>query len=151
MGDVVTKSVIVKSGVDEAFRVWENFENFPRFMKNVKKVTRAGSGASHWEVEGPLGKTVEWDAETTLVERNKRIGWNTKDRKSGNLTTSGQVTFTELPEKGETQITVMMNYQPQAGIAGNIAEKLFVDPEKMLDEDLQNFKSYVEDISNPAT
>lgn len=142
MEDTITKTIIVKAGADEAFRAWSNFENFPHFMKYIKSIAKTSDRTSHWEIEGPLGKTVEWDAETTRYEENKRIGWSTKDT-HGDLTTSGQVTFNALPQ-GETELTVTMHYQSQKGTAGNMAARLFSDPGKMLDEDLRNFKDYIE-------
>jgi uncharacterized membrane protein len=143
MSDKITKSIIVKADVDRAFRVWENFENFPHFMEYIETVHKTGPRTSHWEMKGPLGVKVDWDAETTLYEENQRIGWNTKDRKEGNLTTSGLVTFTPLPNNA-TQVTVILQYEPEGGIAGNIVEKLFANPEKQLEEDLNNFKAYIE-------
>ena len=146
MADQITKTVIVKADVKEAYQVWENFENFPLFMKNVKSVEKTGPNTSHWEVRGPAGITVDWNAETTRKEENKRIGWNTKDAK-GDLTTSGQVTFNDLPQ-GETEVTVTMQYEPKAGVAGDIVSKFVGDPKEKLDEDLRNFKAYVEGRQN---
>lgn len=143
MSDMITRSIIVKADVDRAFDTWANFEKFPMFMKYIQSVHMTGDRTSYWKMKGPLGKTVEWEAETTLLEENQRIGWSTKDRENGNLTTSGQVTFTPLSQ-GETQITVMLNYVPQTGIVGNMVEKFFANPEAQLEEDLQNFKNYVE-------
>jgi uncharacterized membrane protein len=84
---------------------------------------------------------VEWDAETTLLEENKRIAWNSKDRSP--VSTSGQVTFNALPHN-ETEVTVMMHYDPPAGMAGEMVAKFFGNPEKRVEEDLQNFKRYAE-------
>ena len=138
----ITRSIIVKASSQEAFKAWANFENFPMFMKNIRKVRSFGNGQSHWEMAGPLGKTVEWDAEITKLDENKRIGWSTKDRE-GDLTTSGQVTFNPLPNN-ETEVTVLMQYEPRAGIVGDIVAQVLGNPEKRLEEDLRNFKSYIE-------
>jgi uncharacterized membrane protein len=142
MAEQITRTIIVKATPEHAYQVWENFENFPMFMKWIKSVQKTGNGASHWEMQGPLGKTIDWDAETTRKDPNKRIGWSTKDR-SGDLTTSGQVTFNGLPQ-GETEITVLMQYVPKAGAVGDLVAKILGDPEKKLEEDLSNFKSYIE-------
>lgn len=147
MTEQVTRTIIVKSSAENAFEAWANFENFPRFMEHIKSVRMIGPKTSHWEVEGPLGKTVEWDAETTLVDTNKRIGWSTKDNQDSDVTTSGQVTFNELPQ-GETEVTVTLQYKPQAGAAGNLVAKLLANPEKQLEEDLQNFKKYIEGMQD---
>ena len=140
MSDRVTNTIIVKGSVDELFDIWANFENFPHFMKNIKSVQKQGDNMSHWVMEGPLGKKLEWNAKTTTFERNKRIAWSSTD---GDLKTSGQVTFNALPNNS-TEITVMMHYEPPAGILGKAVAELFSDPEKRMEEDLRNFKAYAE-------
>lgn len=95
MTDRITKSIIVQGNINDIYQLWANFENFPRFMENIESVTKTGNGLSHWVMAGPLGQKVEWDAETTRLEENKRIAWNSKD--NSDLTTSGQVTFNQLP------------------------------------------------------
>ena len=141
MSNQVTKSIIVKRPVADLFQLWANFENFPHFMENIHSVQKTGDRTSHWTLQGPLGTKVEWDAETTLMEENKRIAWNSKDRSP--VTTSGQVTFNALPNN-ETEVTVLMHYDPPAGMAGDMVAKFFGHPEKRLEEDLQNFKNYAE-------
>lgn len=143
MEDKVTKSIIVKADVNEVYNAWSNFENFPLFMKNIKSVEKMGINTSRWEMKGPLGVDIEWDAETTANDPGKRIAWSTKDRDEGNLTTSGQVTFTELPNM-ETRITAEVHYVTRAGLPGEIAARLLANPEKQLEEDLSNFKQYIE-------
>jgi uncharacterized membrane protein len=141
VSDKITKSTIVKRPVAELYQLWANFENFPYFMENIKSVTRSGDRLSHWVMEGPLGAKVEWDAETTLLEENKRIAWNSKDMSP--VATSGQVTFNALPN-GETEVTVSMHYDPPAGMVGDVAAKFFGNLDKRVEEDLKNFKRYAE-------
>jgi uncharacterized membrane protein len=43
--------------------LWNGYENLPRFMINGGP--QGADGGSHWKVAGPLGATVQWDAETT--------------------------------------------------------------------------------------
>jgi uncharacterized membrane protein len=148
MPEQVTRSIIVKASVDDVYAIWSNFENFPNFMKHIESVRKTGDMTSHWVMKGPLGKKLEWDAETTRAEPNTRIAWNS--REGGDIKTSGQATFTELPH-GETQVTVMLQYVPPAGKLGEVAADLFDDPEKRLEEDLKNFKAYVEGMPSRAT
>lgn len=142
MAQQITRSMIVKASPAEAFELWSNFENFPHFMKNLKSVRKVTEKMSEWILSGPMGASIKWTAEMTRYDDNKRIGWNTKDH-AGMLTTSGQVTFNGLPQ-GETEITVMMQYQPVAGKAGELVAQLLTNPEKILEEDLRNFKAFAE-------
>lgn len=141
MSDKISKSLIVKRPVAELYQLWANFENFPNFMENIKSVTKTGDRTSHWVMEGPLGAKVEWDAETTLLEENKRIAWNSKDLSP--VATSGQVSFNALPND-ETEVTVLMHYDPPAGMVGEVAAKFLGSLDKRVEEDLRNFKHYAE-------
>jgi uncharacterized membrane protein len=136
----VTRSILVKAEVGKVYQLWSNFENFPNFMKNIKSVEKTGERTSHWVMKGPLGKEVQWDAETTRLDENKRVAWNSIE---GDIQTSGQVTFNSMPD-GFTEVTVVLKYVPKAGLLGDIAEKLFADPEAQLEEDLRNFKAFAE-------
>lgn len=142
MADPITKTIKVKADVATAYNLWANFENFPHFMKFIERVTKLGPNMSKWEMQGPLGKTVEWTAETTRMEPNRRIAWNTKDSASM-VTTSGEVVFTPLDDF-QTDIKVTLKYDPPAGALGEAVAKIFANPESRLEEDLKNFKNYVE-------
>jgi uncharacterized membrane protein len=136
----VTRSIIVKGNTADVYKVWANFENFPHFMQHIKSVRKTGDGLSHWVMEGPLGTRIEWDAKTTRAEENKRIGWSSIQ---GDIKTSGQVTFNNLPDN-QTEVTVVLQYIPPAGMAGAAVAELFGNPEGKLEEDLRNFKRFME-------
>ncbi len=140
MSTKLTDAIIVKGNIREIYKLWANFENFPHFMKNIKSVTKTGDGTSHWVMAGPMGKDLEWDAQITELLPPKRIAWNSVD---GNIKTSGEVTFNQL-NHDETQITVLMQYSPPAGVWGDVASQLIADPDKRLDDDLRDFKKFAE-------
>jgi uncharacterized membrane protein len=143
MNDQITKSIIIDGTADHIYGLWSNFETFPNFMSNISLVEYTGEKTTHWEMEGPLNTTLEWEAETTVDEENKRIAWNSKDDE-GDVTTSGQVTFNALPEE-QTEVTVTLHYEPnKAGLAGEVVDALFGNPEEKLEQDLRNFKQYAE-------
>jgi uncharacterized membrane protein len=142
MSEQITKSIIVRGDVSTVYDVWSDFETFPNYMTYVDNVVKTGPRTSLWKVTGPLDINLEWTAETTRQEPNQRIAWNTKDY-DGNLTTSGEVVFSELSDN-QTHITVTMNYTVPGGKVGEVLAQLFSDPEKRLEEDMRNFKAYIE-------
>ena len=142
MTQQVTKNITVNGNVSHIYNIWANFEQFPHFMKYITSVTLTAPRTSHWVMEGPLGFKVDWYAEMTRLDENKRIGWNSKDA-SGMITTSGQVIFTQLSDN-ETDVAVTVQYAPPAGKAGELVAKLFANPEQRLEEDLRNFKRLME-------
>ena len=79
MPDQTTKSIIVGAPVADVFAAWADFENFPRFMENIKSVTRTGEKTTHWVAKGPMGQDVEWDAGIT------RFGCNIRKRRHAGL------------------------------------------------------------------
>lgn len=143
MSNPVTKSIMVDGSPADIYAVWSNFAMFPQFMKYIEEVTITGANRSHWIMKGPLGYEAEWDAETTRMETDKRIAWRSLDTDATNVKTSGQVTFNELPDN-QTEITVTMHYVPPAGVAGEVVAELFANPERRLEQDLENFKRFVE-------
>jgi len=139
MPEQVTRSIIVGASAADVFELWSRLETFPTFMKHVRSVVRVREDTTHWVVEGPLGKEVEWDAQLTKFEPPVRIAWTTYP--DDEVRTSGQVTFTEL-SPAETQLTVMMQYVPTGG-AARIAN-LFTNAGEMVEEELRRFKAFAE-------
>ena len=148
MPEQTTKTMIVGAPAAEVFAAWANFENFPHFMKHVKSVTRTGERTSHWVAEGPLGREVEGEAETTRSEPPQRIAWHSMA--DSPVRTSGQVVFADLPG-GQTEVTVTLQYVAPGGAAGEKLAQLLTNPEEMLEEDLQRFKAFVEGRVPAAT
>jgi uncharacterized membrane protein len=131
----------VQAPVEDVFRYWSNFENFPTFMSNVEEVRMTGPDTSHWRVKGPLGKSVQFEAKTTEMDPGRGIGWNTIE---GDVMTSGEARFEEVAP-GRTRIDVTMNYSdPPGGAVGEAVANALFNPERNLREDLQNFAKIVE-------
>src|SRR5689334_3632499 len=100
----VAKYVTVDAPVERVYAYWRDFTHFPEFMPHVQAVTPvAGDDTrTHWEVDGPLGATAEWDA--TIVEEipNEKIAWASDD--DSRVKNSGVVRFES--QNGSTNIEV---------------------------------------------
>src|SRR4029079_5114883 len=143
-GDVMPKvesEITVQAPADAVYAVWHNFENFPPFMDNIEDVRVVSGGRSHWKAKAPLGSTAEWDAEMTLDEPGKAIGWRSIDGNSS-VKTAGRVNFDNL--RDQTRLRVTLQYDAPAGPAGNLVAKIFSNPERQIDEDLHRFKDTME-------
>ena len=138
---IVTESIIVKGDVSAVYAIWADFTNLPRFMEHIKSITPTGDRTSHWIMSDPLSNTLEWDAEITRLERNRRVAW--RSMQGGDLATSAQVILTPLPHD-ETAVTITLQYSPRPDHAGEYAVRLFSDPRGELSADLRRFKGYVE-------
>ena len=150
MAQRVHESIEVEAPLEDVFRYWSNFENFSQIMQNVEEVRMTGQDISHWQVKGPLGKSVEFDARTTEMNPNRGIGWNTTE---GEVMTSGEVRFEEVAP-GRTRVDVTMNYSdPPGGAVGEAVANILSNPERHLKEDLKNFARIVErgDLGGPQS
>lgn len=138
----VQKAININAPIDEVYRFWRNFENFPRFMEHVKEV-RVQNGLSTWKVEGPAETSVEFESHITEDSPNELIAWQTVP--DSQVHHAGFVRFDENRD-GSTRVTVQMNYVPPAGALGHAVATLFgVDPRQAMHEDLVRLKSLLEE------
>ena len=137
-----TKTITIHAPLSEVFEFWRQPENFPKFMRNVRTVNRnAEQDSWHWEVAGPFGKTVRWDAVITRVIPNELLAWSTTPGSS--VQHAGFVTF--QPEAAGTRVQIEMTYCPPAGAVGHALAHLFgADAQTEMDEDLMRLKAYFE-------
>jgi uncharacterized membrane protein len=136
-----TKTLHIDAPREKVFAFWSNFENFPKFMRNVRSVHENADGSWHWEVAGPLGARVQWDAQVTRLVPNELIAWSTLP--GAQVRHAGRVRFQD--EAGGTRLQVDMGYNPAGGALGHAVASLFgADPKSEMDEDLMRLKSYFE-------
>jgi uncharacterized membrane protein len=139
------KTLLVHAPIDEVYRFWIHVENFPRFMEHVRSVKRDEKNPfrSHWEVAGPGGVTMKWDAEVTRHVPDELFAW--KSLPGSGVEHAGVVHFEEVGED-TTRVHVRMTYMPPAGALGHaVASMLGADPKSRMDEDLVRFKALLEE------
>jgi uncharacterized membrane protein len=136
------KTIRINRSPEELFRYWRNFSNLPRIMKHLKTVTTTLGNRSHWVANGPLGTSVEWDAEIINERPNDLIAWRSLE--GSTVDSAGSVHFTRAPGGG-TDLRVELKYDPPAGRLGAAVASLFGEsPERQIEEDLHRFKQTME-------
>lgn len=136
------KAVNIAAPVEDLYRFWANYENFPRFLAHVKEVKNLGNGRSHWKVAGPAGTAVEWDAVTTREIPNQELAWESVA--GSQVQMEGVVQFHETPDGG-TRVAVHLNYTPPAGALGHAVATLFgSNPRQEMNDDLARLKTLFE-------
>lgn len=134
--ETIEKYIDVNVPVRTAYNQWTQFEEFPRFMEGVEKVTQMDDARLHW-VANIGGKTIEWDAKISEQVPDKRIVWYSE----GGAMQNGMVSFTPLGQN-ITRVTLRIDYEPE-GIVEETGDKLgFVS--RRIDEDLRRFKEFIE-------
>lgn len=141
-GIEVKQQVTIDKPAEELFRFWRNFENLPQFMRHLESVTVQDNTRSHWVAKAPLG-SVEWDAEIVEEQPNQRIVWRSAEH--AEVVNAGSVLFLPGPTGRGTEVYVMLEYAPPAGVVGATVAKLFgEEPNQQVKEDLLRFKQLME-------
>lgn len=140
----VEKTVtIATKSPEELYRFWRNFENLPTIMKHLKSVTVINPTRSHWIANAPAGGTVEWDAEIVTEQENRLIAWTSVE--NADVDHSGFVRFQPAPQGRGTEVKVVLEYSPPAGVVGATIAKLFgEEPEQQIGDNLARFKMLME-------
>lgn len=132
----IEKSIEVEKPLHSVYNQWTQFEDFPRFMKGVKKVTQLDDQRLHWEAEIG-GKTKEWDAIITDQIPDQRIAW---EREAGDYT-AGVVDFEALGPN-RTRVNLQLFYEPD-GFVESAGDALGV-VSGQVQNDLERFKQFIE-------
>lgn len=137
------KSLIIDRPAAELYQAWRNFEQLPRFMRNLESVTVNGDGRSHWVAKTPAGITAKWDAEILENTPNELISWRSVE--GSEINNSGSVHFRQAPGSRGTIVTVQLDYDLPGGMITNALAKLLrEDPGVLAQESLRLFKQIME-------
>jgi len=132
----VVESIDVNVPLSTAYNQWTQFEEFPRFMEGVQRVTQTDDTHLHWVAEVG-GAEREWDAEITEQHPDERVAW----RSTSGAQNAGVVTFHRLNDES-TRVTLQMDAEPE-GVVENVGTALgFLD--RRVKGDLERFKEFIE-------
>ena len=137
MGEVA-KYKLIEAPVEQVYRYWRDFTNFPSFMSHVQEVRPLGGDdrVTHWKVDGPAGMSAEWDAEIVEDVPNEKIAWRSVE--GSDVETNGVVRFDA--RNGHTHVEVALDYEPPAGGAGEAVAKVWGDdPSEQVEDALERF------------
>jgi len=132
----IEKSIDVLCPLKTVYNQWTQFEEFPRFMKGVKKVTQLDDKRLHWEAE-IAGNDKEWNARITDQVPDHRIAWESE----GGEYTSGIVNFATV-NPNCTRVSLQLMYDPE-GFVEKTGDALGIVSSRV-EGDLERFKEFIE-------
>ena len=143
-GSKIDCCVLINRPAGEVYRFWRDFRNLPRFMKNLISISYGEDPlVTHWEVMGPLGLHLHWDAELINIHENELISWRTVGYPL--ITSAGSVRFMNGPVENSVIVRVIAEYVPPMGRFGvALAAMLHEDPVMLVQEDLYRLKKLME-------
>ena len=127
----------------EVYAFWRRLENLPLFMQHLKSVTTDNNNISEWiaKIPGGLG-TIKWKAEIVHEVPGEMIGWSSLP--GADVENAGKLEFRDA-EAGGTELLVNITYRPPLGDVGTRIAELFSPLfEKMVENDIENYKLYIE-------
>ncbi len=139
----VRRTVTIAVTPERAYDFWRALPNLPRFMPRLESVEELGAGRSRWRVRGPLGKTLQWEAEIVDERPNERLRW--RSVAGAEVSHHGEVRFRPAPGRRGVEVTVDLSYLPPGGELGRAAA--FFSTEAIgieLERDLQRLKQLLE-------
>jgi len=140
---LVGRTVTIDRPRQELYDFWRDSSNLPKFMHNVRSVTSQDHRRTHWIVEAPAGKTVEWDADIIEDEPGRLIAW--KSVEGADIRHAGRVEFRDSPDQRGACVTVTLTYDPPGGKAGQLVAQLFQkEPKVQARQELRRFKQLME-------
>ncbi|OBG28999.1 SRPBCC family protein [Mycobacterium sp. E3198] len=136
-------AVTVARPPEDVYRFWRDVENLPSFMHHLQSVTAGSDGRSHWVASAPVGQPVQWDAQITEDQPNKRVAWQSLPGSA--IENGGSVEFTPASNGAGTEVRVRIGYQMPGGVVGKAAATLFGEsPDQQVNDDLRRFKQILE-------
>jgi uncharacterized membrane protein len=138
---------------DQVYAFWRRLEQLPQFMRHLKSVQVLDEHISEWtanipEIPGNLG-TLSWKSEIVKDDPGALLSWRSLPGSS--IENAGKVTFSDAGKFG-TELHVVISYHAPLGLLGEKAGRL-LNPvfEKMVKEDIRNFKRFIETGEIPTT
>jgi uncharacterized membrane protein len=132
----VEKSIEVDVPLSTCYNQWTQFETFPEFMSNVRRVEQRDDTHLRWTAEVG-GKTKEWDSEVTEQQPDKRISW----RSTSGSPNAGTVEF-EPMGPNRTRVRLRMDYEPEGAMEKVGSALGFMGGN--VEGDLRRFKEFIE-------
>lgn len=140
----IRTSMTVNRPRDQVYAFWRRLQNLPLFMTHLKSVNVLDDQHSEWTaaLAGDLG-TFSWKSEIVKDDPGSTLSWHSLPGSS--IENAGKITFSDAGLAG-TQLDIVISYHAPLGIVGEKAGRL-LNPvfEKMVEEDIENFKWYMED------
>ncbi len=136
-------TMTINKPADELYRLWRDVEAAPRFMERVRSVTRTGERTTHWVMDLPGGRTIEWDSELTAEEEGKRLAWRTIGEP--HVPSAGQVVFEPALSGRGTVVRVNQQFLiPGGKVAAALGGLFSRTPGGFVRENLRHFKQFAE-------
>ncbi len=140
----IRSSFIIDKPRHQVYQFWSKLDNLPLFMNHLASVEVLDEKRSHCILKLPMNVTkVSWEAEIVKDEKDTMIGWSSLP--GSIIENAGKVRFRDAENGKGTLVDIVISYQPPAGgIGASIAHILNPVFKNIVDNDVRNFKRYMD-------
>jgi uncharacterized membrane protein len=132
----IEQRIEVDRPVSMVYNQWTQFETFPEFMHGITEVSQVDDTHLHWKAMLG-GKGIEWEAEITEQEPDRRITW----KSTSGAHHAGTVRFKPL-DGDRTEVRLVMAYETHGAYEGLGSAMGIVDAR--VKQTLRDFKEFAE-------
>jgi len=134
-------TIEIERPVHEVFEFCRDFENFPRVVQSLRRVTDYQDGRSCWEVISPSGEVLSWNSEVTKYVPNVVIAWRSVP--GSVVDCNGLIRFSPSA-RGGTRLRIEVDYDPcHTGISDAVRALFDVPRTEQLEADLARANFYL--------
>lgn len=139
----IEHAVTINRPADELYSFWRNPANLPRVIDSLESVEIRSERVARWRARGPVGTTIEWDAEIVNDVPNEILAW--KSTADAPIPNAGSLNFRPARESDATEVRLVVEYEPPGGHVGVWMSKLVQqDPAREVRAALDRFKELAE-------
>jgi uncharacterized membrane protein len=139
----VSRTITINRPAEDLYAFWRVPANLPDVMGYVESVQMQDDKTAHWTIKLPGGMKVEFDVEVYKDIPNEVIAWRSLD--GSELPNGGTVSFRPAPANRGTQVHLVVEFVPPAGMLGRTVLKLFNDaPAQYISQYLRELKQVME-------
>jgi uncharacterized membrane protein len=132
----IQQSVDVAVPLETAWKLWNKFEDWPKFMHRIETATK--TGPKHVQFAGKIwGIRRSWEAKITEKRANEVLAWESED----GMENAGVVTFHRLGPR-LTHIELNLDMAPHGPLEKIARGARFA--KRAVRADLHRFKAYAE-------
>jgi len=143
VGVNLVRSILVERSPEELFAFWRHLPNLTRLSPWVKALDAIDERHSHWVMQVPWGRRMEWDALVINEHPNALIAWESQP--GADIENAGSVRFENEPHGLGTVVTIKLEFNPPGGLLGRLGLLLYGKRiRREIEHGLARFKNFKE-------
>jgi uncharacterized membrane protein len=135
----IQRSITIDASPEVLYRAWRDPVVLAEILRPIGQVTGHGDGRLHWQVTGPLGRTLTWYTEIVEDRPYELLRWSSGE--DAPVAHQGEVRFWQ--DRLELGTVVTLRLQLDGWIPGIV-------PDLLAEKALRRFKSLIETAEIPT-